>query len=75
MLGAASLRDNGTTIVEPPGEHAVYINADRMLPHIPRDQFPGLSPAAELYIEGGIGAVELGLGTFARIDPESVETV
>ncbi|MGD2252449.1 MAG: hypothetical protein PVF70_05970 [Anaerolineales bacterium] len=50
MLGAAGLRDTGTPIVEPPGGHAVNIDAGGMLPHIPRDQFPGQSLAVELYI-------------------------
>jgi tryptophanase len=73
MLGAAGLRNTGTSIVEPPGGQAAYIDAGRMLPHIPRDPFPGQSLAVELYIEGGIGAVELGSVAFSRIDPESGE--
>ncbi|MFN3326850.1 MAG: tryptophanase [Bryobacteraceae bacterium] len=54
------LSEAGVPIVEPPGGHAIYIDAGRMLPHIPRDQFPGQSLAIELYRHGGIRSVEIG---------------
>ncbi len=48
------IADHGVPIVEPPGGHAIYIDAARMLPHIPRDQFPGHALAVELYRHAGI---------------------
>ena len=54
------IADHGVPIVEPPGGHAIYIDAARMLPHIPREQFPGQALAVELYRHAGIRAVEIG---------------
>jgi tyrosine phenol-lyase len=54
------IADRGVPIVEPPGGHAIYIDAARMLPHIPRAQFPGQALAVELYRHAGIRSVEIG---------------
>ncbi len=54
------IADRGVPIVEPPGGHAIYIDAARMLPHIPPCQFPGQALAVELYRHAGIRSVEIG---------------
>ncbi|MCL6546399.1 MAG: tryptophanase [Bryobacteraceae bacterium] len=54
------IADHGVPIVEPPGGHAIYIDAGRMLSHIPRHQFPAQALAVELYRHAGIRSVEIG---------------
>jgi tryptophanase len=53
-------RAAGVAIVEPPGIHAIYPNAWRLLPHLPAYRFPGHALAGEVYLEGGIRSAELG---------------
>ncbi|MDH5505931.1 MAG: tryptophanase [Anaerolineae bacterium] len=69
------LLEIGIPIIEPPGAHAIYINAAELLPHIPREELPGQALSLALYIEGGIRAVELGTVAFGFPDPESGEMV
>lgn len=72
---ADRLKSAGIPIVEPPGGHAVYIDAGSFLPHIPPGEFPGQSLAVEFYREGGIRAVEIGSVMFAHPDPNSGDMV
>lgn len=64
------LVDAGVPIIEPPGGHAIYIDAKRFLPHVPAEQFPGQAIVVELYIEGGIRAVEIGSVMFGKYDDQ-----
>jgi tryptophanase len=56
----------GVPIVQPPGGHAIYIDARAFLPHIPPVQLPGVALAARLYVEGGIRSVEIGTLMFGE---------
>lgn len=63
---ADGLRSLGFPIVEPPGGHAVYIDAKKFLPHIPANEFPGQALACEFYRLEGIRSCEIGSVMFGR---------
>lgn len=59
----------GIPIVQPPGGHAIYIDAAAVCPHIPREQFPGQALVCGLYRVGGIRSVEIGSVMFGPPPP------
>ena len=65
----------GVPIVQPPGGHAIYIDAAALCPHIEPLEFPGISLCVELYREAGIRGVEIGSVMFGATDPETGESV
>jgi tyrosine phenol-lyase len=66
------LMDWGIPIVRPIGGHAVYLNAKAFYPHIPQDEFPAQTLAAELYMDSGVRAMERGIVSAGR-DKETGE--
>jgi tryptophanase len=64
----------GIPIVEPPGGHAIYIDAAAFCPHIPPAAFPGQALVCALYRHAGIRSVEIGSVMFGRVDPDTGES-
>ena len=56
----------GMPVMQPPGGHAVYLDAGAFLPAIPPEQFPGQSLACALYLAEGIRSCEVGSVMFGR---------
>lgn len=54
------LIEAGVPIVEPPGGHAIFLDARRFLPHIDADEFPAQALAAAIYVECGVRTMERG---------------
>jgi len=60
------MKGAGIPIIEPTGGHAVYIDARKLLPHIPWNEYPAWALSLVLYIEGGVRTVEIGSVMFGR---------
>ena len=71
------LTQAGIQIVQPPGGHAIYLDACAFCPHIPPDQFPGQAVVVGLYRIAGIRGVEIGSVMFGGDDrpPPAMEMV
>jgi tryptophanase len=69
------LQRAGVQIVEPPGGHAVYIDAAHFCEHLPADEFPGQALLCALYRHAGIRAVEIGSVMFGRRDSATGKTI
>jgi tryptophanase len=67
------LTAGGVPILQPPGGHAIYIDARALLAHIPPLAYPGIALVNALYVEAGIRAVEIGTVMFGR-HPDGTET-
>ena len=66
------IRNAGIPIVQPIGGHAVFLDASRILPHVPQEQFPAQALAAELYRISGVRSMERGIVSAGR-DSETGE--
>lgn len=69
------LTSSGIPIVQPPGGHAIYLDAKRFAPHIPPHRYPGQAIVCELFRVGGIRSVEIGSVMFGKYDPKTKKLV
>ena len=60
------LIEAGIPVVQPIGGHAVFLDARAFLPHVPQDELPAQSLAAEIYVESGVRAMERGIVSAGR---------
>jgi tryptophanase len=65
----------GVPIVQPPGGHAIYLDAKRFTPHLPPFTYPGQAIVCELYRHGGIRAVEMGSVMFGKYAPRTKKLI
>ncbi|MBK8924132.1 MAG: tryptophanase [Saprospirales bacterium] len=63
-----NIRALGVPVIFPIGGHAVYVDAERLYPHIPRHEFPGQALVCALYEVGGVRSVEVGSVMFGKYD-------
>jgi tyrosine phenol-lyase len=62
------LNELGIPIVNPPGSHAIFLDAKKFLPHLDQSEYPAQALVAALYLEAGIRGVERGIVSKGR-DP------
>lgn len=69
------LLEAGLPVYLPTGGHAVYVDAGKALPHLPKAQFPAVALANALYRAGGVRTTEIGSLMFEHTDPATGEQI
>ena len=72
---AEKAEQGGMPVVQPPGGHAVYLDARSLLTHVDPREYPAQALAVELYRVGGVRGVEIGSVMFGKRNPDGSETL
>ncbi len=57
---AKKLDEYGVPYQRPAGGHAIFVDADKVLDQVPKEEFPGVRLGIELYLEAGVRGCEIG---------------
>ncbi|HRI23760.1 MAG TPA: tyrosine phenol-lyase [Ferruginibacter sp.] len=60
------MMEYGVPIVKPIGGHGIFVDAKKFLPHLPQDQYPAQTLAAEIYLDSGVRTMERGIVSAGR---------
>jgi tyrosine phenol-lyase len=60
------MMEYGVPIVKPIGGHGIFVDAKKFLPHVPQDQYPAQTLAAEIYLDSGVRTMERGVVSAGR---------
>jgi len=60
------MMEYGIPIVKPIGGHGIFIDAKKILPHLPQSSYPAQTLAAEIYLDSGVRTMERGVVSAGR---------